>query len=441
MKNINLYDVLLFIFIFLSVDGLAENQDEQDDLFYEFYPSYYIRLADGNFTQIQELPRDTVIGRDTIYISDIDEFLKQYNCDLKQFVEKYASMKSLTDSINSISDQRLYYNFFLTKDSLKKISNRFIVKEFKVGKTSDYLYRKKELDYVRMGFQDSVRREILFTCEEKTDLFLCNQEAIRWNILAMFSIMQEDKKGIDGINLYFSDFTFQKKREMTQFVKSVRIMMDASKNFKFPDTRLTVIFKNSDDWKKTDRAFQYSLLQEASEIVLLDPDDIIENYAVRGTRLSCNSLKEISILSQIKAHFYIARFNIDTLDITTQNLTEFKGDLFKQILTSDYKENEWETYLFILTGILILIGFFLILYYAYSPFSSFINANIEYSFFIAIIVVFEIIALVVCLFQYMCREDSFSIVDDNPLLVFSLPLGLVFLIPFLLLFKRRRRIP
>ncbi len=440
MKRLSLFILVVLQFVTLSAQREANKEFDYGD--HEKYPVYY-KETEYTLEPIDELPYDTIFINDTIYISDIDAFLKQYNCNLKQFVEKYGAMHLLIDSINKLSSQRLYYNFFLPNDTLNNMSNRFIVKEFKVGEDLNYTYRKRELDYEKINSPDSIRREILFQCEgaKTTDLFLNNPDAIRRHISALFTIMQEDTLGIKGVNLFFPDFTFKEKRAMTQFIKTVRIVMDASLNFKSKDTRLTVIFLRGEESKEIDRNFQYCLMQEASEVIFLSSADLIDNYALGGNRMTVDEMEKIDFFHQLQAHFYIARFSIDTLNILEQSLIEFKGPLFERILSSDYSENTWEIYLFILIGIFIVLCVFGILYYTYLPLSTFVNNNAESILFVAIVVVLEILALIICIFQYMCKEDSFSALNNKPILVFALPLILVFIVPFLNGVKKKRRIP
>lgn len=410
----------------------------------DHYPVYY-KETEYTMEEIDELPRDTIYLHDTLCISDIDEFLKQYNCDLKQFVEKYGSMKEMMDSINDISGMRLYYNFFMPQDSMRNVSNRFIVKEFTIGRRDTVLgydipLENSEIEKDKVA---DVRREILFRISgaERTDRFLNNPDIILKTISSIFTYMQEDSAGIEGINLYFPDFTFKKKRAMTQFVKSVRITMEASKKFKFRDIRLNVTFHAGKGMEQVDKDFQYCLMQEASEVLYLFEPDVIDNYYVRGQRITSQDMKEIGFFAQFINHLYIARYYTCDENIGECNMEDFKPGAIAFVLTADFPENTWELYFYILIGVIAFIIVLIILYSTYLPFSTLINENMESILLIAIVFVFEIVALLITMFQYMCREDSFVVIENNPQLIFTIPLVLILVIPFMIGVFKKKRIP
>ncbi|MDR2913857.1 MAG: hypothetical protein LBV74_03330, partial [Tannerella sp.] len=212
--------------------------------------------------------RDTAYIHDTVYISDIDGFLKQYECDLKQFAERYGELKIMMDSLNSISSDRLYYNIFLPQDSTRLLSNRFFIKEYKVSKDRIFQYADHTVDWDKLRDTSIIRKELLFRFEdnpELTDTFLKDKLLIRKTLSYMFGVMAKNE-GVTGINLFFPNYTFKEKRAMTQFVKSIRILMDASQDFKPEKVRLNITFLNKGN---VDENFSYCLLQEVSEVLYI----------------------------------------------------------------------------------------------------------------------------------------------------------------------------
>lgn len=434
---------LFFILLGLLniIHSIAQEEDYGD---HEKYPVYY-KETEYTLEIIDQLPRDTIYLHDTLVISDIDDFLKQYNCDLKEFVKKYGSMKEMMDSLNNISGARLYFNYFLSKDSIRKLSNRFIIKEFTIVRPDSIV----SYDMPLTAFEEekdssvAVRREILFRIKDptRTDRFLNNPDLILKTISSIFTYMQSDTLGIKGINLYFPDFTFKEKRAMTQFVKSVRIAMDASKKFKFKDTRLNVTFHAKKGMENIDKDFQYCLMQEASEVLFLSETDLIENYYVKGQRITSDEMKNIGFFAQLISHLYIARYYTGDIKIEQLNLERFTTADLSFVLYADYSENLWEIYLYILIGIVILILALIILYSTWLPFSTLVNENMESILLIAIIIAFEIIALIITIFQHMCQEDSFIVIENNPYLIFTLPLILILVIPFMVGVFKKKRVP
>ena len=384
--------------------------------------------------------RDTVYVHDTVYVSDIDGFLQQYGCDLKEFALRYGEMQGMLDSLNSLSSDRLYFNFFLPQDSARQLSNRFFIKEYKVSKEHIFKFADHTKDWDRLRDTSILRKELLFRFEdsaELTDAFLKDDLLIRKTISYMFNAMANNKD-IMGINLYFPHYTFKEKRAMTQFVKSVRVLMDASKDFKPSKIRLNVTFLNKGD---IDEDFSYCLLQEASEVLFIKSSDMIYSNYVEGQRLTLNNIRDINFFPQIKTHFYIARYDPSGNNIRTLNITDFSEASIKDLIKADYPENKWEMYLLILVLLILVIVTMVVLYYTYVPFSSLINNNVESVLLIAIVLLLEILALLVSIFRNMCYTDTFAFMYQNPVVIFTLPLIMILIVPFLNGIAKKRRIP
>lgn len=408
----------------------------------------YYKETINSFEQIAELPRDTV--RDTVFISDLNAFFKQYynkDLDLRTFTNNLEALKSTVDSLNGITGERLYYNYFLRIDTARKLSNSFVIKEFKMkektGPDSIQVVSKK-VEVPSFIHPDSVSREVLFRCEGAalTDRFLNNPEEIKASISAIFTGMQQDGGNIKAINLYFPDFSFKEERAMAQFVKSVRIIMDASKRFKFGPTSLHVIFhKRKDHEAKMDKDFQYCLMQDASEVLFVDPRHVAGNYFVSAEMFTREELTEVGFFTQLVSHFKIARYYTKDLNIRERNLTSFSKEDIAELVVGDYHENNWEIYFFILIGIIILALAATVLYYFYLPFSTLVNENRESVVLISIVVLLEVLALIISIFQYMSTEDSFTILSQNPVMIFALPLVVVLVVPILYGLSKKGRTP
>ncbi|MBB4036620.1 hypothetical protein GGR21_002526 [Dysgonomonas hofstadii] len=383
------------------------------------------------FLNILTLSAQTDKRQDSIWM---EEFLT-----LKNRIEIFNKQ----DSLHTQSSVRLYYNFFLRNDSTNNLSSRFMVKEFRIGDSLKTV-REDMKDYDLVIAKDSVMTGYLFRCdgERITDIFLHDKDAMIECISFMFVEMQKDTTNLRGLNLFFPDFSFKEKRAMSQFVKSVRIMMDASQKFKYGKTALSVIFLDKDK-ENIDKSFLYSLMQEAGDVLLIKSTDIINNSAIiEGERVTTDNLGKVGFWRQLKSHLYVARYYIGKEDIMSKNISDFSNkEELEFVQYVDYMENSWEIYLFTLIGVLIVFTASIILYYSYLPFSTFINNNSESIIFVILVVVLEILALIICIFLYMCKEDSFQIIDKNPVILFSLPLVLVFIIPFLNGLRKKRKAP
>jgi len=393
-----------------------------------------------------EIFYDTIVVRDTVHLSEIDDFLKQYGCNLGTFAKKYGSMKRMVDSINNLSGERLFYNYFLPQDKNRKLSTRYIVKTFCVNKGVLEQEEAAVSDFVDQKGKGLLRNEILFSCKgaDETNHFLRNPVAITHVISGMFTFMQKqeisDTTKIKGINLYFPDFTFRDKRALVQFVKSVRIIMDASHCFKPPGTRLNITFQTSKGTSDLDKGFLYALMQEATEVICLH-QDMIDSCYVNGN--CTTSLKDIDVnlIDQIVSHYYIARYYTGPIDISKADLICFSGLAINPYLQADYSENTWETYLLLLLSTVLLIIVVVVLYYTCLPVSTFMNEYIESVVLISVMMLLELLALAITTFQHMSEDDNFSQLQKHPLLLFSLPFVIVLIIPMLKGISKKRRIP
>lgn len=393
-----------------------------------------------------ELFYDTIAVHDTVFVSNIDGFLKQYGCNLSTFAKKYGSMKRMVDSINNLSEERLFYNYFLPQDKDRKLSTRYIVKTFCINKRVLEQEEAAVSDFVDWKGKGLLRDEILFTCKgaDETDHFLRNPVAITQVISGMFTFMQEqeisDTTKIKGINLYFPDFTFLDKRALVQFVKSVRIIMDASNCFKPPGTRLNVTFLTSKGTSDLDKDFLYALMQEATEVICLHQDMIDSCYVNGNSTTSLNEM-DVSLIDQIVSHYYIARYYTGSIDITKADMVCFSGLAINPYLQADYSENTWEIYLLLLLSTVLLIIVVVVLYYTCLPVSTFMNKYIESVVLVSVMMLLELLALAITTFQHMSEDDNFSQLQKQPLLLFSLPFVIVLIIPMLKGISKKRRIP
>lgn len=412
--------------------------------YYPYPPVYYVETYAG-IEQIEELPHDTLKIYDTVYVSDADEFLKKYyngKIDLNRLVADYNLMKQTIDSLNKVTGEHLYYNFFLRNQKAGKLSNSVIVREFKIDKNL-----KASMQSVQDLLDDKdpdFSREILFTCEgaNRTDRFLNDPDAVLKAISYLFTQMQNDPVGVKAINLYFPDFTFREKRAMVQFVKSVRVVMDASKNFKYGKTRLNVIFldqKNKESQIGED--FKYAIMLKASELIFINAADVLENFYVEGDHMTRDEVTDINFITRMKSHFYVARYTPHAEDFTHDDITDFSAAKIKDLITADYPENNWEPYLWALIGLIILGIIVIAVYFLYLPFAYLLNRNMGIVLLSSIIYLFELFTLVGMVFQHMCTEDTETSISDNPWLMFCLPILMVIILPLLRELSRGKKLP
>lgn len=391
---------------------------------------------------LKEQFKDTIYLRDTLVIDDIETLVKLSKDNLAPFARKYGELADMVDSLNRVTEDRLYYNFYLSRDSAQQLSNRFIIKEYNMDLQQDRFVQSSDRtkDWDQLRDTSLIRKELLFHLDansELTNAFLKNKLLIRKTLSRMFTIMAGNPD-IVGINIFFPHYTFEEKREMVQFIKSVRILMDASEKFKPQKIRLNVTFLNRGN---IDTDFSYCLLQEAGEVLYINSSDLIDRNYVAGTRITVDNIKNIRFLPQLKNHFYIVRYYTGNLDIRNQELKEFSEQSIDSVIQADYIENDWEIYLLSLILLFLLILFSILLYQLYVPFSALVNDNIESVLLIAIVLLLEILAIIVSIFRNMCYNDDFTFMHKNPAILFTLPLAMILIVPFLNGIAKKRRIP
>ncbi len=431
---------LFLMYLFVPFALLAQ-EDEDWEWHPEDYPPMYYKETPFGYEKLDSLP--TIVLRDTVYVADIDAFLRGYvgdSVNLNTLLEDVSALQTLVDSLGKLSAERLYFNFFMPSDSLDIMSGSFVVRELSID---DELAPRTSA--TREPLSRTARREILLRIDgtERTSRFIGDQTAIRRAISRLFAEMQNDSKGIRGIGIYLPEYNFTHRREMVQFVKSVRIMMDASRDFKFGTpsvgTPLTVFFR-ADSSRVQHPDFIYSLCQEASSVVFLD-DTAPEKLYTRGKSFESEDWDHAGVIFKIRGHLPIARFYTGSLDIRAQQVTDFSEENIREILAADYPENRWEIFALIFLLILVLLGVFGILYRGNALVSLFVNHHVESVMLVLMVVVLELGVLLVTVFQNMCGDDKFSLLERHPIVIFLLPLVIVLAAPLVHNILKNRKMP
>ncbi len=385
------------------------------------YPPVYYKETPFGFERLDSLPVVTV--RDTIRITDLDAIMSEYTGD------------ALAGGEGGL---QLYYNFFLPTDSLRLMSDSFVVRQ--IGVDDDLMplaaiVREPEnLTGPSLGnTPGSLRREILLRVDggERTLRFIHDRAVVSRAVSHLFTDMQADTTGIRGVDLYFPDYDFTHRRDMVQFVKSVRLVMDASRDFKFGNAMsLRVFFRADESPNGAPVHFLYGLAQEVASIVLLDRASSDEFY-VRARRIDAAGWNEVGMWDKIRSHFLVARYDTSDRDVDSQQLADFSEAGLAEILVADYPENRWETFAAILLVLVAAMGVFAVVQRHYAPLARFISHHAESVLVVAIVVVLEVGVLLVTVFQNMCKEDEFTIIEQHPVVIFLLPLVVVLATPLL----------
>jgi hypothetical protein len=444
--------LLIGICLLLLLPGTPLYAQKDDDIQYEErdeseYPIYFKETKDS-FRRLTDIPRDTI--HDTIYVSDIDAFLKQYNCDLKAFATKYGAMKSLIDSLNNLPEEKLYYNFFRPHYTGTALSDIVVAEEYAVEKngTKSYAWSDTNLYHPLDTVSRRGKRSILFRCDgaEKTDLLITNKEYQIKNLSALFTRLKDfkenhdDKEKISNIILFFPDFTFKEKRAMMQFIRTVELILMAGKS---PDAafsyHLTTMFCTDNGEAGIDRIYRDCLFVSTGRLIYLDRKELFKNF-IKGYEYGYKDTDKIISFKRIFNFYYRARY------YTGKEPDEPKGFSESEIapyLEADFDLNDWEYYFWAFVGVAFLSVLIVVLYFCYWPVSIFINQNMDIMLMAGIGALIEIVGLGVVVLQKIVQysDDSYIIFYDNPILILSLPALFVVCIPVMKSILKYKRLP
>lgn len=385
---------------------------------------------------------DTIYIHDTVYVSNADAFLKRYykgKITLNELVKNQQILDSILLNLSSVSGKELFYNYFGNHRFPRALSNSISIKEFSLGENLRFKQRAFNSDVPVTG---PLSNELLFrfTGAYRTNRFLTNQEAVLRAISYIFKTLQSDTTQIKSINLYFPDFNFKEKRAMVQFVKSVRMVLNAAKDYDISTMKLKVFFHNQKNPEIIGEDFLYSLMIKASEVVLLNPTNVIDDYYVEGDPFSKDDIENVGLLTRMNSHFYLARFTNGNPEIR-DSISDFSVEAIREIALGDIPENNWESYLWFLIGLIALVILIVLLYFFYPPFSYILNQNMGIVLASAVIFTIEFFMLAGVVFQNMCTEDESTSLNENPSLLFCMPILMVVVLPLMRQFTRNKKLP
>ncbi len=384
---------------------------------------------------------DTIYIHDTVYVSNADAFLKKYykgKINLNDLVKNQQILDSILQNLSKVSGKELFYNYFGNHRFPRALSNSISIKEFSLTGNLQF----KRLQFNAGIPAGSLSNELLFrfTGAHRTNRFLRNEDAQLRAISYIFTALQSDTTKIKSINLYFPDFNFREKRAMAQFVKSVRMVLDAAKEYDISTMKLKVFFHNQKNPEIIGEDFLYSLMIKASEVVLLDPTNVIDDYYVEGDPFSKNDIENVDLFTRMNSHFYLARFTNGNPEIR-DSITDFSVGAIRDIALGDIPENNWESYLWFLVGLILLVIIIALLYFFYPPFSYILNQNMGIVLASAVVFTIEFFMLAGVVFQNMCTEDESTSLNENPSLLFCMPILMVVVLPLMRQFSRNRKLP
>lgn len=431
---------LLIGFLSIQLSGFSQNGSS---VYGSYQAPHDVPALEGDESYFDLPYIDTLYVHDTVYIADFDAFLKRYyqgKISVDDLVKNQALMDSVLKDLSALTGENLFYNFFEHNYWPRSLANNLVIKDFYLDKN---LKLQRGFRSSNFALNPNLSHELLFRFDgtARTNRFLKNPDAVVNAISYLFTELQQDSTGIRSIDLYFPDYDFKEKRPMAQFLKSIHQVMIASKAFNSGSVKLKLFFTKPADSSIIGDDFIYSLHLKADEVILVDGTQAFDDYYVKGDFLTPQEITEISLLDRMKSHFYLARFSTGDSEFKGRNITVFTPKLIRSIVEGDIPDNNWESYLWFLIGLIAIIILITALYFIIPAFSYLLNQNIGIVLTSAVIMTIEIIMLTGMVFENMCYEDSSTSIGENPTLLFSMPILMVVVLPLIRQISKNRRLP
>ena len=373
--------------------------------------------------------RDTI--RDTVFVgsSSIQELSQNLNLSYTDFVENFLDYVRAQKAIDG-RDKK--YDEFM-KDYVAKIYNeiyrgQYIYQTYWIDKNSDNILKKREKHPQLALLPDAAILEFVFVQHgaDHTQNFLnTKNEQIRL-IEAIFkdirALPNEENKEI-AINFYLPDFDFENKRSLFQFVKSVSLAIESIKVQEIRDVKLYFSFNTHKVEDYT--TYIVGLYEMIDGVYSVELGTGVRKYV---------KPEDLSSFYKIRNQFLFARFELADFPEIKEN--DISYSTIYKLVTTDYPEL-WEEYFFAILGIVFLLFVFALCYILIPRFSDYINQNYLYALAVSIIMGAELIIM----FIYMVEEmgSKTKIITLKDIILFQLLL--VFALPLVIRFFKRKDIP
>ncbi len=230
------------------------------------------------------------------------------------------------------------------------------------------------LNMMDFGPYSAIRYDLVAFCGDSlsTDYFLGNRDA--WELF-IYNIFDPEKGMINrkdsafhqpsGLNIYFPEFNFRKKRAMKQFVKSLSLVIDSltiDSKKKYSKLDLSLTFSRQAAVRESDYLSGLTCFVDTIYFADFDANGLTDKL-----RFSDGTIDTSSVWAKIINPFYLFRIPYKTIQPGIND-----GDLMS-VAHSDYSSGRWGIY-FIIT-ILSVIALLALLIFRY--FSPLINRYME----------------------------------------------------------------
>lgn len=469
MKGIK-YSILVFCFLVFSNISEAQYVYLEEPYFEEKWVEDFETKASDTFV---------VTIYDTVYISDLDDLMQNFGMTFDEYVQRFVKFAKGKKSLHTADFNHIYVNYFLP----------IIGENNSYPFARHYINRIYELDFNGYTFQlntfpiecpddslqEALSMDVMFTCRyaQNTDRFICSRSDVKKNLVQLIQslndpmlLLSESKKQscshysavksnackniftntssthiqsrntIKGVIFYFPDFSFHEKRAMAQFIKSVSLVFDSCKNTNIRNLHYYFMFDKEKGMANL--TYLAGMVSHSDTIFLIEQNSEINTIMPPLFIISREMVDSIPLLAKFRNQIYLARFFTDIFPKTSSELSRSDIEL---LIDSDYPNNTWELYMYILFVLMLLILIFIALYKSIPLVSVFLNRNSDYYIIAIIIVVLELLLLVSNMFENMSKDNVLEIGNGQQYIIFLLPLFCFIIIPLLKFMGRNKPKP
>ncbi|MDR1632377.1 MAG: hypothetical protein LBR97_05820 [Dysgonamonadaceae bacterium] len=415
---------LLLLILFGVCISFANAQDEIYDFEEEDWVSdtVYIPVHDTTY----------------IYISNLNDITQKLGISYDSYVRWFLYFVSRRDSGHLFSPQEIYLNYFLPllENQSDPLEHKWVEGVFSLYASPDTAFMKYNRALLPDNFQTDNRSvDIIFECrgDKNTDYFLQSPKLIDTYLVQLFKYIHETNKRearkIKGVNFYFPDFSFHKKRAMAQFAKSVSLVTNSCLLNTIRDLKVYFSF----DKKTVGKQQEYlACISEMTDSIFVFDNQANPLFSTAEV-ITQNNANKYWLLSKAINQVYMSSFYIDYFPAV--DMFEFRENDIIKLIHADYPENNWEVYAFVLAGILLLALILFILYFTVPEFAYFLMISHKYLTIIILMLLFEIFLLFFSMLEAMSRSSVFDFSSKDKDLILFMPLLLVFIAPLLKLFR------
>lgn len=426
---------ILFISLFLSSTLFSQGE----------YKCYSCEQEDGSYFEIYTLQdsvfiRDTI--RDTIYISNINDITSQLNMSFDEFVDNFLGYVKSKQSSKLSNDETIYISQLRAMMNAHLKKDRYVFREYSLNFANDSFNINVKKMPLADNMPDSLNLDFLFVLEgeKNTNNFLNSpkqQAKVLFRILNDIKNYSQNNKNVVGINFYFPDFSFKEKRGMSQFVKSVSLVIDSSKIVGVRGLPLYFTFDHSAEANQTNYNYLVSLCDMVDSIFLAKVDNTpILKISFKSIDAAVGKAN-MPWLQQIRNQFYLARFQSGYFPITSS--VNLKLNDIEMLMAADYPDSYWENYFYTILSIIVVLLIGTVCYFMFPGFTNFVHDNSMFVFAGTILLVMEVFLL----FTFMIETMSNTVVFDfqNNQTMLFMPLVLIFVIPLFKNLTKKQVIP